>query len=109
MKIYQIHEMGGEWEDSYDYIVGTYLHREVAISNMERLLEENKRMIKCNNCPIHNSDYELTDLNQDDIDEINDYCDEYFSDSAGWCHNYNYCDELSSFKIEEVEVDETLI
>jgi Na+/melibiose symporter-like transporter len=24
MKIYQLHKYGGEWEDAYDYIIGTY-------------------------------------------------------------------------------------
>lgn len=30
MKIYQIHNIGGEYEDAYDVIVGTYLRRESA-------------------------------------------------------------------------------
>lgn len=30
MKIYQLHEYGGEWEDRYDYIIGSYLRKERA-------------------------------------------------------------------------------
>ena len=30
MKIYQLHKFGGEWEDSYDYIIGSYLRKERA-------------------------------------------------------------------------------
>ena len=31
MKIYQLHERGGEWEDYYDYIRGSFLRKERAI------------------------------------------------------------------------------
>ena len=30
IKIYQIHEKGGGCEDNFDYIVGSYLHKEKA-------------------------------------------------------------------------------
>ena len=37
MKIYQIHDYGGEWEDRFDYIVGSYLSKEKADAEMEQL------------------------------------------------------------------------
>lgn len=29
-KIYQIHELGGEYEDNFDNIVGSYLHKKTS-------------------------------------------------------------------------------
>lgn len=40
MKIYQIHEYGGEWKDSYDFIVGSFVSRERAILEKKRLEKE---------------------------------------------------------------------
>lgn len=40
MKIYQIHEYGGEWEDKYDWIVGSYLSEERAMKEHMRLEKE---------------------------------------------------------------------
>lgn len=30
MIVYQLHKCGGEWEDSFDYIIGSYLRKERA-------------------------------------------------------------------------------
>ena len=46
MKIYQIHEYGGEWEDKYDLIVASYLSKEKAIAEKERLEKEQEDFIK---------------------------------------------------------------
>jgi len=46
MKIYQIHERGGEWEDYYDYIASSYLSEEKAIAEKERLEKEQAEKIK---------------------------------------------------------------
>lgn len=53
MKIYQIHEWGGEWEDRYDYIVSSYLSKEKAEAEKERLEKEQAGIMKCNECPIY--------------------------------------------------------
>ena len=41
MKIYQLHEYGGQWEDSFDYIIDSYLKKERAVLNL-RLREVTK-------------------------------------------------------------------
>lgn len=54
-KIYQIHEMGGEYEDRFDNVVGSYLHKERAERELERLVDkENDRMAYFINNMIQN-------------------------------------------------------
>ena len=56
MKIWQLHKYGGEWEDSFDYIIGSYLHPERAeeeklkAEKAEAELFEHGR--RCGNCPF---------------------------------------------------------
>ncbi len=53
--IYQIHERGGEYEDRFDYVVGSYLHKEKAERELKRLVdEENDRMAYFMDNMIHN-------------------------------------------------------
>ena len=37
MKIYQITQFGGDWEDSYEYVEKTYLSKEKAEEELNRL------------------------------------------------------------------------
>lgn len=54
-KIYQIHEQGGEYEDRFDNVVGSYLHKERAERELERFVdEENDRMTYFMNNMIQN-------------------------------------------------------
>ena len=46
MKIYQIHEYGGELEDKFDYIVGSYLSEERAIAERMKLEANEENYIK---------------------------------------------------------------
>lgn len=108
-KIYQIHEYGGQWEDSYDYIVGSYLSKEKAEVEKDRLVKEEQDLLdlytKCCNCPLYSDDkmkeycdrYEPFDKNKHSLDEFDG--DEYCVNLA-WYHDDSY------FKIEEVEVIE---
>lgn len=113
MKIYQIHEYGGEWEDSYDYIVGSYLLKEKAIDEKERLEKEEEYLraliYKCRRCPLRHyiksninieqycNEYEPFDINKHDSEEY---------DENDKCVNYYYHHESSWYKIEEVNVIE---
>lgn len=111
MKIYQLHKYGGEWEDAYDYIVGSYLRKERA--EEERVKAETKekelafRGKKCNNCPFIEQSFEdLDDL----LSEYPNYCNESkLIDEGAWgmdCENYYSHRNESTFKIKEVEVEE---
>lgn len=40
-KVYQVHREGGQWEDSYDYIVGTYSNKEAAENHVAYLENSN--------------------------------------------------------------------
>ena len=107
MKIYQIHRYGGEWEDSYDYIISSYLSEEKAKTEMEQLEKEEKELQelrdRCQNCP-------LLRFNKEDIN-INEYCDRfewgYDEDyEEDCCLNEYWTHYDSYYKLEEVEVIE---
>ena len=119
MKIYQIHEYGGEWEDRFDYIVGSYLSKEKAEAEMERLRSEEELARKCNSCLLYFCPMECyEDCDQcNPIEQVRQYCDRYevFDESKhdpeeydknSKCVNYDYHMDDHFFRIEEVEVIE---
>jgi hypothetical protein len=112
MKIYQIHEFGGQWEDYYDYIVGTYLHKDRAELEMKKLVDteeaHQKRYEKCQNCPIGD-----LDLQEDTFDAMKDACSTYCNRSQIYeelygfgCENEEHYWDNNNYKIKEVEVIE---
>ena len=113
MKIYQIHEYGGEWEDRYDYIVGSYLSQEKAIVEKERLEKEEVEAEKCDSCPLFfcdpDCDEDCEDCGKYRIDKAKKYCDEYEpvdERNRDMCMNCKSQIYYSNFSIEEVEVIE---
>ena len=42
MKIYQVIEFGGQYEDYYEAVIGTFLDKEKAIIEMNKKIEEQK-------------------------------------------------------------------
>ena len=112
MKIYQLHKYGGEWEDRFDEVIGTYLYRiraeEEMIKAEERTTELLQQCKLCMSCPM--LDYATT-VNIDEITaKHSDYCDKIDLLTDGVfgmdCHNYTYPLEDAHFRIEEVEVIE---
>lgn len=106
MKIYQLHEYGGQWEDSFDYIIGSYLKKERAEEEKAKAQIREKELTeqhnKCNNCPYL---YDEFISNED----LLSYCPkaklvkgEYGMD----CENYYTHWDASTFEIVEVEVIE---
>lgn len=113
MKIYQIHEWGGEWEDRYDYIVSSYLSKEKAEAERDRLEKEQAGSMKCNECPIYfcpfdcdGEDCGTEKCTERCIELVKKHCDAYEPSSTGKCENYRYNLHDSKFSIEEVEVIE---
>lgn len=110
MKIYQLHEYGGEWEDYHDYIIGTYLRKERAEEEKAKAEAKKKELIersrKCNRCPF--LVFPPLDLN-DLLDRHSDYCTEAKLEEDAYgieCDNYyQYWDE-NRYDIREVEVEE---
>ncbi len=111
MKIYQLHQYGGEWEDSYDYIVGSYLRKERAEEAMAIFQRVDQIKVKesrqCCCCPLFNS-------STDDSDKLKEeciaYCDRFrvaeYDDGGIDCDNWqSYYDE-PMYCIKEVEVEE---
>ena len=54
MKIYQVHEYGGCYGDSFDHIIGTYFNRDNAVEQVNKAYvgktELQEIMDKCNKC-----------------------------------------------------------
>ena len=115
MKIYQIHEYGGDWEDSYDYIVGSYLSKDKATTEKERLEKEEKfkqeLVVKCDYCPLYDC-FNECDGNCPEClkrrgNKAKEYCEKYKPDAESYeCKNRVYFEDNSYFKIEEVDVTE---
>ena len=108
MKIYQLHKYEGEWGDSYDHIIGSYMRKERAEEEKikaeaeERELKEQSE--KCDECPYL---YDPFITNE----ELLVYCSKAkleknkYNDDID-CQNYmTHWDDVC-FRIEEVEVEE---
>lgn len=110
MKIYQLHTYGGEWEDSFDYIIGSYLRKERAEEEMEKAKlenDENRKLARhCSNCPIVDG----WDLDNEVANKCAAYCDKFkyvdLGDDGFNCGNYTTHWYDNHFRIEEVEVEE---
>ena len=110
-KIYQIHERGGEYEDRFDHIVGSYLHKEKAERELEKfndaLNERHARYQKCSNCSAQFG------CSASEIDRIRERCDRFSAEDEddesfiGFCKNAvcSY-DRDTRYGIEAVGVDE---
>lgn len=115
MKIYQIHEYGGEWEDKYDYIVNSYASENKAKAELEQLEQEEEEYRewsdRCGNCPLFKLFKRKSDI------KVDEYCDKYEPfdinkhDPEEYCEdepcvNYYIHREYCFYRIEEVEVIE---
>ena len=112
MTIYQLHECGGQWEDHFDYIRGSYLYKNSAekdkliIEKTEQELQ--KRSQRCINCPFLDEDFAYKD---ELLKEYSGYCDQADLVKSGLfdsidCNNYASKWDDVTFYIEEVEVIE---
>jgi len=113
MKIYQVHDYGGEWEDRWDIIVATYLSQEKAIKRVADLEKEQLHSKRCKECPLYfcpsdcTGDCDICDLESINWKEkVNSYCDRYEAYGEDLCANYDGNYNESYFKIEEIEVIE---
>ena len=108
MIIYQLHKTGGQWEDYYDYIIGSYLRKERAEEEKDKVEIEERELIeqskKCYKCPYL---YDAFISN----DELLSYCpnaklekNEFDNDVD--CQNYYVTWDEATFEIKEVEVEE---
>ena len=112
MKIYQIHEYSGEYEDYMDRIVGSYLLQARAEEEKQKLESREAEFAaqskKCHTCPIWN--YASTTDIGEIIAKHGDYCDEaklLCDDVFGIdCENYFTLLRVATYTIEEVEVVE---
>ena len=112
MKIYQLHKYGGEWEDQFDEIIGTYLYEARARDELAKAIAEdiiNEECARhCDRCPYIGSwdEKDIAAL----VKKMKEYCshsDIVYGKNNLMCNAYvplysykNY------FRIEEVEVIE---
>lgn len=108
MKIHQIHETGGEWEDSYDNIVSSHLNARKAEVECQKLrVEENKRIErarKCNDCPLYRDAW--SEPQEQTIKMTKRYCQYYEYDGEKYCANWESDMEERHFDVREVKVIE---
>jgi len=114
MKIYQIHEYCIGYDDYRDNIIVSYLNKDKAELELEKLKDKNKTDIKCNSCPVchcpDNCNRKCGDK-KDCIDYCKklakEYCDKFEEDNEYnfGCENYKDIEEIM-YKIKEVEVIE---
>lgn len=111
MKIYQLHEYSGEYEDFRDYIRGSYLRKERAEEEKAKAEAEEKELVKkgekCNNCPVLDA-YPFASFDSL-LNEHCDYCSEMKLEETDYglnCDNYYHHWDESTFDIKEVEVEE---
>ena len=112
MKIYQLHEHGGSYEDYYNNIVGTFLRKEKA--EEVKLLAEitelklRERGARCMQCPYCAAMFENMEQM---LSEYPDYCEDlelmFDDDGYAYCPNWTVKWEDSEFYIKEVDVDES--
>ena len=110
MNIYQLHEFGGEWEYSYDHLIGSYLRKERAEEEKIKAEAKEKELIKhskrCMLCPFLEGTFSnINDL----LSKHPNYCTESKLEETDYgigCENYHLHWDESSFEIREVEVEE---
>ena len=120
MKIYQIIQFGGEWEDSYEYVEKAYLSKEKAEYELSRLNEELSKAMAmkdlCSECKINYGGINdkkkalkivgktLYECNSADLkienkgSESNPYYYIYCKNNPEWC------DDICGYKMNEYEV-----
>ena len=112
MRIYQLHEYCGEWEDYRDLIRGSYLRRERAeeekVKREAEQRELERRSDLCANCLFIGEDASVMEKL---LSKYPDYCDkkEFYIDTYDnciECENYYLHYDKSTFNIKEVEVEE---
>jgi len=110
MKIYQIHKYEGEYEDYSDIILSSYLNYNKALSEKERLEQEELNLReqgkKCRQCPhINGCCSKIKDL----TNIHSNYCNEAALEITEYgieCNNYySHWDDVT-FKVIEVDVIE---
>lgn len=109
MKIYQIHELYGEYEDFTDRIVGSYFNRSKAEQEMNKLIQEENELReqseKCDTCPYINRDGGDYDIMLTSMMKPCELADLYCEDGYVDCKNYYTHWGDASFVLEEVEVE----
>lgn len=106
--IYQIHKISGEYEDYLDAIIGSYLHKERAERELEKLNDElNERHSyyqKCLNCSAQFG------CSASEVGKIRESCDYFETEEeeplVGFCKNAVYSYENTYYEMKEVEVEE---
>lgn len=112
MKIYQVICSGGAYEDFYEYVINTYLHKEKAEEECMRLnnkLKESNRQAEiCDACNgsmgCTKKEFDEVECENKQVDEEHSCFDEY------WCYNYvdftcEYYDH-ETYTVKEYEVIE---
>lgn len=116
MKIYEVRECGGEWEDSYDVRLKAFLSREKAeafrAEKLEWLKGEQTQIQLCRKCPVAYGCYK----SEEEIKKVlkeNEWYAECIKDApiesddgSAWIGCWHSGYDAVGYHIEEVEVEE---
>lgn len=109
MKVYQIHEIGGQYENYYNDIVGSYECPNRMQQELERLIKNEQHLFehgeKCAHCPITNGCKDMTEA----FSAVKDYCSEHnLKEYNGhiYCNNYLIVSDRLTYKADVIEVEE---
>lgn len=107
MKIYQLHECYGEYEDYTDNIIGSYLRKERAEEELAKAeaaeVERQKLSKKCEDCPF------IDDAGFTSLKMLARYCDKADIKEEPYgtsCRNYTHSWYDYTYDLVEVEVEE---
>lgn len=106
MTIFQIVEATGCWEDYHEYIVGTYLHKQKAESELARLKAE---VPDCDECP-YSEEYQDKPIETScPHHKPKKYTKNWHGDDcvSYGCKNCIDPYDAPSYRMEEYEVDES--
>lgn len=117
IKIYQLHQYIGEWDELSSCVVGSYLHKERAEEEKKIREEKVRKHIEqaelCENCPL--LDVLSGGLSKSEIESTSEKCkkhcglfeqviDDGILDCKNWVSGSFF--GFPSFVIEEIEVEE---
>lgn len=104
MRVYQIIKCTGCYEDYYEYVEGTYLHKEKAEHELDRLKAS---VPYCEDCP-YTIEYQTRPIITDCPHHKPEICDYYEEDGDIYaCRNCIDPYDSPSYKMNEYDVDES--
>lgn len=122
MKIYSVYEYGGQWEDKYERILGSFISEEKALE-FKRKLEKERQIEevdvkKCRKCQ---ENYDWIDESKQNIEQLIDFFSQEYDCASFEIIEYEDCcnmicknrteedyffDEFGGYNISSIEIND---